>query len=245
MNKFFYPGAITFLLGFLISSCTPEYKKSYNEGILLKQKGTHESLKKSLRQFEDAVKYAILAVNQQGEIKKSLGIKMLEYKMFLEGARYLEDSLKINSTDLNALYYLGLAYANYAETCPRAEEAAKYLDEAENVYQKGLEIAGKNALAAGSPEEKNISSSRFFYALGLLHGFLRSNPAEGISFLEKVLAFEPKHIDAHFALAKMHFSLHHYEKTEDHYRTLLSILDEKSDRWINVKKNLEDLQNLR
>ena len=63
--------AITLVIIFSVFiSCSSELEKKYKKGFKFLEKNTIEGDKQAIKQFEEATKYAILSINQQGDVVK-------------------------------------------------------------------------------------------------------------------------------------------------------------------------------
>ena len=220
---------VYFFLPFIIvAACTEEpYKKNYREAYDHLSHKEVEDIEQALDQFNEVIVYTLKALDGKSSALRALGHKLIQAKMYLEAAECFEKARKIEPTNANIYYYLGLCYANYARITQNPREKKKYLHLAEETYLSG--------------REANPSNASIFYALGILYGFLKADPKKGIQYLDHSLSLEEQNVKCMFALGNLQYRIGNTVSAERHYKNILDLVEKDSQYVERVRENLKIL----
>lgn len=223
-SKFYHAVLATGFIFLFFISCQPRYKQEYKDAYSLKNKGDLASLEAALIKFNDAIRYAIMATDGKFETLKALGIKLIQAEMFLEAAKYFEEARLVQPTSGNTYYYLGLCYANHARIEQDIATRNSYIEKAENTYLAGIVVAPSDPV--------------LHYSLGILIGFLKENPNEGVKHVVYALQLEPRNLKAIFAAGNLYYQMGKIHIAAEYYRKILEMAETDSEEYIKAQDNL-------
>lgn len=174
-----------------------------------------EELKDAISKYQKRVADIQLAQTQVGIWYKILGTRYLDNKMYGEAMKCFETALQYYPNNQNLYYYVGICAGYMSHTAldfdatGSVEKKSNYLKLAESSYLRAIEI------------EPRFSSA--LYAISILYIYELDESDKAISYLEKLLTIETKHIDAMIALARCYYSSYQFDKAVDLYDKIISI----------------------
>lgn len=203
--------------------CKSGYKQEYQRAYSLFAKKELDSIQKAVEKFDDAIRYAIAALQGKYEALLGLGTKYMELKMYSAATKVFLEASQIKPEDPSVYYFLGLSYANDGGAHFSQKERETLYGFAEKMYKHG-ELLDPNHL----PMQ---------YAMGIFYGLLKNDVSKGLDYLKKVLEKSPLHVDSLFAAGGMYTQLGQWSQAWDCYEKIEKSYP-KTDFSRKAKENL-------
>jgi tetratricopeptide (TPR) repeat protein len=167
----------------------------------------------------------IQAARYLDTVNRVLGRKYMEMGSYNLAVEALREAEYLNPN--NAYIKMDLGECSYLLSQSALDEDGKkeYLLRSRNYYRKALEL------------KSDLAEARYGYGLLLFFGFEDTEGA--IREMRKILADEPGHVEAHFALGRFYFEAGDTGKALGEYLILTELLPKSSPRRKKAEENIE------
>ena len=169
---------------------------------------TIDGLKKAIEQYKAEVEKKVAANQNIGVYYKMLALKYMDNEMYGLALDALTQAIKIYPENPQLFYYAAVSSARMAKadvTDQKTMEAG--LTAAEEYYTRAIFL---------DPTYVNA-----LYGLSVLYAVELGQEEEAEPLLKKILALEPKNLDALFLLARTEYSLGRPEQAIDYYNRII------------------------
>ena len=149
-------------------------------------------LRGQIRAVERDVERTLESVREKGTYWRLLGMKYMDYRMWGEACKALDEAVSIYPNNAGLLYNRSLSSAQSALGAADPEERRSLIEAAEAGYRRALHVDPRYTPA--------------MYALAVILIFENQSPAEAADYLEEYLKIERSDISARFLLARAYLS---------------------------------------
>lgn len=181
----------------------------------VKSPSTEAELKDAIQKYQDRVNDIQLAEAQTGIWYKMLAVRYLDAKMYGEALKNFQNAIQFYPANQNLYYYVGVC-AGYMANASLDYNATGSSSEKWNYY-KLSESAYLQAI------EYEPKYGRALYGLGVLYVYEMNECAKAIPYLERLLSFDTKNIDAMFVLARAYYVEANYDGAVELYDKIASL----------------------
>lgn len=220
--------AVVLLCGCNKSSKTLIRMQHLEENV--KSPSTESELKDAIAKYQDRVNDIQLAEAQTGIWYKMLAVRYLDAKMYGEALKNFQNAIQFYPTNQNLYYYVGVCAGYMAKASldynatGSSSEKWNYYKLSESAYLQAIEYEPKYG--------------RALYGLGVLYVYEMNECAKAIPYLERLLSFDTKNIDAMFVLARAYYVEANYDGAVELYDKIASLTkneQKKQDALANKK----------
>lgn len=196
----------------------------------VKSPSTEAELKDAIAKYQDRVNDIQLAEAQTGIWYKMLAVRYLDAKMYGEALKNFQNAIQFYPTNQNLYYYVGVCAGYMAKASldynatGSSSEKWNYYKLSESAYLQAIEYEPKYG--------------RALYGLGVLYVYEMNECAKAIPYLERLLSFDTKNIDAMFVLARAYYVEANYDGAVELYDKIASLTkneQKKKDALANKK----------
>ena len=183
-----------------------------------------EDLKQVRRELRKVIDMKIKAVQYLESTLRLLGTKYMELGSYrlaedaLVEAEYLQPYNAFIKKDLGECYYF------LALSAVDTEERQAWRERSRVYYRKALDI------------KPDLLEARYGYGLLLAFGY--DDWTGAIEEIKFMLDYDPKNIDAHFALGRFYYEIGDLGKSLNEYLTLTRLLPRSSPKLEKVEENI-------
>jgi tetratricopeptide (TPR) repeat protein len=191
------------------------------------ERGTRdpEELSRVRGRLKKIVTTKIQAARYLDTANRVLGRKYMEMGSYNLAEEALREAEYLNPN--NAYIKMDLGECSYllSQSVLDEDEKKEYLVRSRNYYRKAIEL------------KSDLTEARYGYGLLLFFGF---NDTQGaIREMRKILADEPGHVEAHFALGRFYYESGESGKALGEYILLTELLPKSSPRRKKAEENIE------
>ena len=176
---------------------------------------------------ERAVRERVRDEQQLGIYFKMLAVDYLDHRMFGKAIEALTKALEIDPENPILFYLIGLATARFAKSMPDAEERFRRFETARWYYERAIELDSRYVIA--------------LYGLAVLLTFELNQARAAEPLIRRILALEPRHVDAMFVLAAILVQSGELSRAMDTYRNIADVTGD-SERRRRALENVAKLE---
>jgi len=197
---------------------------SKSKKIIHKKSKNVEELVTVNRNLKRIINMKITAVQLLVETDRLLGRKYMEIGSYNLAKKALKEAEDLKPNNAYIKKDLGECYYFLGTSSIELDDKSRYFILSKKYYQKAIEI--------------NSDLIEAIYGLGLLMFFGYNDVYGAIDQMEKILEYEPKNVDAHFALGRFYYEIGNLGKSLNEYIALTQILSRNSPKIKKVEDNI-------